>query len=264
MERSNMETTKNEQSGFDAGQFLKDNAAKIIAIVFWLGIIAAVVVYQRSTGLGPQALAADLVEQLQAFIAGTWWGPLVYTFIYFLRPVILFPASVLTILAGNLYGLPFGLLLAVVAGTISSIIPYFAGRWLFGNATEAQEENEDIGRLMKFARALRENPFQTVITMRLLFLPYDAVTILAGSLKIPFIPFFFATMLGNVVGAIPYVALGASVEGNPFTAEASLNPWILALAAAMFVLSVGGSQVYKRFQAKQNPAVADAETSTAQ
>ncbi len=260
-----MEATPNNEkkSGFDAGQFLKDNAVKIVAIVFWLAIVGAVVVYQRSTGLGPQALAADLVEQLQSSIAGTWWGPLVYTFIYFLRPVILFPASVLTILAGNLYGLPFGLAMAVVAGTISSIIPYFAGRWLFGSATDAEEENEDIGRLMKFANALRENPFQTVITMRLLFLPYDAVTIFAGSLKIPFVPFFFATMLGNVVGAIPYVALGASVEGNPFTEDVSLNPWILALAAAMFVLSIGGSQVYKRFQAKRNPELVEPETSTA-
>jgi uncharacterized membrane protein YdjX (TVP38/TMEM64 family) len=231
-----------------AGNFLKDNAVKIIAVIFWLAIIGAVIAYQQSTGLGAQALAADLVERLQVFIAGTWWGPLVYMFIYFLRPVILFPASVLTILGGNLYGLAFGLPLVVFAGSISAILPYLAGRWLFGSATEAEEELDEAGRLQKFAGALRNNPFQTVITMRLLFLPYDPVSIFAGSLKVPFIPFFVATAMGNIVGAIPYVALGASVEGNPFTEDVTLNPWILALAGTMLVLSIGGSQLFKRWR----------------
>lgn len=255
-----MENTQVASSESGIGAFLKDNAVKIVAVIFWLGIVAAVVAYQQSTGLGPQALAADLVERLQVFIAGTWWGPLVYTLIYFLRPVILFPASVLTILGGNLYGLAVGLPLVVFAGSVSAILPYFAGRWLFGSATEAKEELDDAGRLQKFAGALRNNPFQTVITMRLLFLPYDPVSIFAGSLKVPFVPFFFATAMGNIVGAIPYVALGASVEGNPFTEDVQLNPWILALAFTMLVLSIGGSQLFKRWQRSRENAP---ETTTA-
>lgn len=253
----NIDSQNEKSNGFDAGQFLKDNAVKIIGVVFWLAIIAGIVVYQRSTGLGAQALAADLTERLQTLIAGTWWGPFVYTFIYFLRPVILFPASILTILAGNLYGLAIGWLMAVIAGSASAIIPYFAGRWLFGGASEAQEENESIGQMRKFADALRNNPFQTVITMRLLFLPYDAASIFAGSLRVPFIPFFLATALGNVPGALPYVLLGASVEGNPFTADVEFNPWVFVLAAVMFVLSIGGSQVFKRIQARREGTVAE-------
>ncbi|MEO1440007.1 MAG: VTT domain-containing protein [Chloroflexota bacterium] len=248
-----MENTKakNESTGFDFGQFLKNNAVKIIAITFWLIIVIAIVIFQQSIGLGASELAADLTTRLQESIAGTWWGPIAYTFVYFLRPVILFPASVLTILGGNLYGLAVGLPIVVFAGTVSAIIPYFAGRWLFGSATEAEEENEEIGRLMKFAEELRNNPFQTVITMRLLFLPYDGASIFAGSLKVPFVPFFVATLLGNVIGAIPYVALGASVEGNPFMEDVSLDPRILALAGVTLVLSIAGSQIYKRYQARK-------------
>lgn len=242
-----MENATNNTSGFDFVQFLKDNAIKIVAVVFWLAIIGAAVAYQQSSELSP----AGIAENLQAAIAGTWWGPFVYTFIYFLRPVILFPASILTILAGNLYGLAIGWGMAVIAGSVSAIIPYFAGRWIFGNATEAAEDNEKIKQLQKFADGLRNNPFQTVITMRLLFLPYDAVSIFVGSLRIPFIPFFVATALGNIPGALPYVLLGASVEGNPFAGDVSLDWRVFVLAAVMFVLSIGGSQLFKRIRARR-------------
>lgn len=242
-------STRTENDGFNFSSFLRDNAVKIIALVFWLAIVVAVVVYQRSTGLGPQALAADLAEQLQQNIAGTWWGALVYILVYFLRPIILFPASILTILGGNLYGAWLGVPLVVLAGSISAIIPYFAGRWLFGSATEAADEADaEAGRLRKFADALRDNPFQTVVTMRLLFLPYDGVSIFAGSLNVPFIPFFIATAVGNIVGSMPFVLLGASVEGNPFTADAEFRPWVFGLAAVLLVLSIGGSQLYKRMR----------------
>ena len=243
-----MTRTQANANTVDRSTFWKDNLPKIIGIIFWLAIVAAVIVYQRSTGLGPQALAADLAERLQTFIAGTWWGPIVYSVVYFFRPVILFPASILTILGGNLYGAWVGVPLVVLAGSLSAVIPYFAGRWLFGSATEAAQDDESVGRLQRFAGALRDNPFQTVVTMRLLFLPYDGVNIFAGSLNVPFIPFIVATALGNIVGSLPYVLLGASVEGNPFTAEAELNWWVFALAAVLFVLSIGGSQLYKRLR----------------
>lgn len=230
-----------------AADWLRANAIKIIAIVFWLALIGLIIAYQRSTGLGPQELAADLAQRLSDTIAGTWWGPIVYSVIYFLRPLILFPASLLTILAGNLYGLALGIPIGVFAGTLSAIIPYFAGRWLFASKDDAPEAAQS-NQLQKFAGTLRDNPFQTVLIMRLLFLPYDAMSIFVGSLKIGFWPFFIATALGNMVGAIPYIALGASVQGNPFTADVEFNPWIFALAAVMMVLSIGVSRLIKRRQ----------------
>jgi uncharacterized membrane protein YdjX (TVP38/TMEM64 family) len=235
---------------------IRKNAPKVIAIVFWLAIVVSVVVYQRSTGLSPQELGANLADGLSEFIAGTWYGPFIYIFVYFLRPVIMFPASILTILAGNLYGLAWGMFWGLIAGTASSIIPFYAGKWLFkGKEQDEKKKKNDedaTGQLQKFAGVLRDNPFQTVLTMRLLFLPYDPVSIFAGSLGVPFWKFFVATLAGNVVGSIPYIALGASVQGNPFTAEAEFNPWILVLAVTMLVLSIGFSRLIKRWQSKND------------
>lgn len=226
--------------------FLRDHGLKIVAGVFWLIIIVAIVVYQRSTGLPPGELAAQLAVQLEELIAGTWYGPLIYTFIYFLRPVILFPATILALLAGNLYGLWAGLFWGLLAGTVSSIIPFFVGRWFAGSALEQEEETDELGRIARFTKLLQDNPFEAIITMRLLFLPYDLVSIFAGSLRVPFWKFFAATFLGNIVGSFSYVAVGASVQGNPFTEEVTFNPWILVAAGVMLVLSLGISRLLKR------------------
>jgi uncharacterized membrane protein YdjX (TVP38/TMEM64 family) len=236
------------------GGWLRRNAPKLIAGGFWLAVVAAVVVYWQSTGLTPRELGADLADRLSQFIAGTWYGPLIYVFVYFLRPVILFPASVLTIMAGNLYGLGWGMFWGLIGGTVSAIIPFYAGKWLFAreDADKKKKTDEQPGGLEKFAGVLRDNPFETVLTMRLLFLPYDPVSIFAGSLGVPFWKFFLPTLLGNVVGSFPYIALGASVQGNPFTAEAEFDPRIFGLALVMLILSIGVSQLIKRRKA-QNP-----------
>ncbi len=237
----------NEDKG---GSWFRRNAPKLIAGGFWLAVVVAVIVYWQSTGLTPRELGADLADRLSMFIAGTWYGPFIYVFVYFLRPVILFPASVLTIMAGNLYGLWWGMFWGLIAGTVSSIIPFYAGKWLFARKEYAEKPADaQTGQLEKFAGVLRDNPFETVLTMRLLFLPYDAVSIFAGSLGVPFWKFFIPTLMGNVVGSIPYIALGASVQGNPFTAEAEFNPWIFVLALVMLVLSIGTSQLIKRRKA---------------
>jgi uncharacterized membrane protein YdjX (TVP38/TMEM64 family) len=231
-------------------RWLRDHGLKVVALVFWLAIIITVVIYYQRSGFeSPRALGADLAERLSVFIAGTWYGPLIYIFVYFLRPVILFPASVLTILAGNLYGLWWGMFWGLIAGTVSSIIPFYAGKWVFARSDEPAP-GDDVNRLQKFAGVLRDNPFETVLTMRLLFLPYDPVSIFAGSLGVPFWKFFLPTLLGNVVGSLPYIALGASVQGNPFTADAEFNPWIFVLALVMLVLSIGFSQLIKRRKAQ--------------
>ncbi|MEO0561501.1 MAG: VTT domain-containing protein [Chloroflexota bacterium] len=240
--------------------WVRANPEKIIALVFWLLIIGGVIYYYQTSGFeSPTALGADLADRLSEFIAGTWYGPLIYIFIYFLRPVILFPASILTILAGNLYGLWMGMVWGLIAGTTSSIIPFYAGKWFFaGRNDEEGEADGEESRLQKFAGVLRDNPFETVLTMRLLFLPYDPVSIFAGSLGVPFWKFFVATLMGNVVGSIPYIALGASVQGNPFTAEVEFNPWIFVLAITTLVLSIGFSQLYKRLKAKDEETAVEA------
>ncbi|MEZ4595105.1 MAG: hypothetical protein R3D55_28775 [Chloroflexota bacterium] len=43
---------------------------------------------------------------------------------------------------------------------------------------------EEAGTIQRYTRRLRENSFETVLIMRLIFLPYDLVNYLSGFLKI--------------------------------------------------------------------------------
>lgn len=222
-------------------QWLKAHRTAVIALVFWLGLILVVRQYMAANHLS----FAQLTAQLQTILSSTWFGPLLYIVVYFLRPVILFPASLLTILGGSVFGLWPGFLYVLVAGTVSAVIPYGIGRWFSDKAEPAQTSDSAIQR---FIQMLRRNPFQAVLTMRLMYLPYDAVSLAAGSLRIPFIVFILATGLGNLAGTLSFVVLGASIEGDLAAGQVDINPLVLVISGVMLVISLSISRVLNRRQ----------------
>jgi uncharacterized membrane protein YdjX (TVP38/TMEM64 family) len=186
---------------------------------------------------------ADLTRQLQTLLMGTWYGPLLYILVYLLRPLIVFPASLLTILGGSIFGLGWGFVVVLIAGTLSAALPYVVGRW-FSRGGESQTKTHP--RIQSFLDLLRRTPFQAVLIMRLIYLPYDAVSLLVGSLRIGFLPFIAATALGNTAGTLSFVGIGASIEGDLASGDLSLNPTILLFSGLILILSIVLSRMLKR------------------
>lgn len=231
-------------------QWIKTHPTQITALIFWVIVIIATRQYMQANDLS----FGDLINQLAHLLTGTWYGPILYILIYLLRPLILFPASLLTLLAGNIFGLFWGFIYALIAGTLSSVIPYSVGRWFSGDDDpEALAEQSDESRLQKFMGMLRRNPFQAVLTMRLLFLPYDAVSLMAGAVRIGLLPFIAATAIGNIGGTFAYVGAGASIEGDLSSGQVSLNPYIIVLVVVILLVSVGISRYLNQ---RQTPAEA--------
>ncbi len=228
--------------------WIKDHRTAVIAVLFWLLLIAATRSYMSANDL----TFAELATQLEDVLTNAWYGPLLYIFVYLLRPVILFPASLLTILGGSVFGLWPGFLYVLVAGTLSSMIPYGVGRW-FSNG--AQPESVEESTFQRFVGMLRRNPFQAVLIMRLIYLPYDAVSVLAGSLSIPFLTFILATGLGNVAGTLSFVGVGASIEGDLAAGEVSLNPTVLAFSGVILITSLIVSRLVSRAQRNKSEEI---------
>lgn len=230
-----------------AWQWIKQHPTQITAAIFWLVILLATRQYMQSNQLS----FGDLATQLSELLTGTWYGPLIYIGVYLLRPLILFPASILTLLAGNIFGLALGFLYALIAGTLSSLVPYSVGRW-FSSEEEAKEKTLDEdgkeSRIQQFMGMLRRNPFQAVLTMRLLFLPYDGVSLIAGAVRIGLVPFFLATAIGNIGGTFAYVGAGASIEGDIATGNISINPYIFGVTIAILIVSLIVSRVLNKLQ----------------
>jgi len=219
---------------------------KWIVLAFWLLAFAAYQWYAWQHDLSPLAV----VQRLIAFFSASFYGPLVFIAIYILRPLLLFPATLLTIAAGFVFGPILGVILIVIGSNASALLAYAIGRF-FGQGFLV--ENGSAGILHRYTTRLREHSFETIFIMRLIFLPYDLVNYLAGFLRLHWIPFIVATALGALPGTLAFTLFGASIErfdgGIP-----SLNPWALAASVAIFLASLGLSRLIKRRSAASGDA----------
>jgi uncharacterized membrane protein YdjX (TVP38/TMEM64 family) len=222
--------------------FFKRHWQKMVALFFWLVLILAFVAYSSHNNLTPLAATRELMNALANVPIGTRGA--VFIAIYTLRPLIFFPASLLTLGIGALCGPLWGIIFAVIGSNLSATLAYFVGRLLGQDVVEAKNENA----LQRYLQRMRQNSFETIFVMRLIFLPYDLVNYAAGFLKINYGAFILATILGSLPGTISFVLFGASsgLEGG-----APKFDWrILALSVVIFVVSVLVSRLVKRREAK--------------
>lgn len=218
--------------------WLRQNAAKLTALTFWAALILGYQWYARANQLTP----FQAVQSLLDFFAGSLWGPLIYILAYAIRPLILFPSTLLTLAGGFVFGPLLGVLYTIVASNISSTIAFFVGRY-FGEGLF--KDDGSSGLIQRYARRMRENSFETVMVMRFIFLPYDAVSYLAGFLRIRYWPFILATALGSIPGTMAFIGFGASIERFDGSLP-SLNPVTLGFSILIFVASLALSRIFKK------------------
>lgn len=218
--------------------FFQGNAQKITALFFWFALIAVCQWYASANDLSP----LQMTQRMLAFLQNGLWGVLIYIMLYAVRPLILFPSTVLTLAGGFVFG-PFpGVLYTIIASNISSTIAFFVGHF-FGEGM-LKDDGSD-GLVQHYARRMRENSFETILVMRFIFLPYDAVSYLAGFLKIKYWPFILATALGSIPGTIAFVGFGASIESFD-GALPKLNPVTLGFSVLIFIASIVLSRFFKK------------------
>jgi len=218
--------------------FLQKNGQKIAALFFWVALIVFYQWYAGANNLSP----LEVIQRLLAFMQNGVWGVLIYIVLYAVRPLILFPSTVLTLAGGFVFGPFLGVLYTIVASNISSAVAFFVGKF-FGEGMLKDDGSDGV--VQRYARRMREDSFETVMIMRFIFLPYDLVSYLAGFLKIKFLPFILATALGSIPGTIAFVGFGASVESFD-GALPKLNPVTLGVSVALFVVSIALSRIFKK------------------
>jgi uncharacterized membrane protein YdjX (TVP38/TMEM64 family) len=221
--------------------WLKEHAAKFPALFFWGALMITYYWYASANDLSP----LEVVQRLLDFMTTGFWGALVYIGLYIVRPLILFPSTVLTLAGGFVFGPVLGVLYTILASNASSTVAFFVGRY-FGEGLFKDDGSD--GLIQSYARRMRENSFETVMIMRFIFLPYDAVSYLAGFLKIRYWPFILATALGSIPGTIAFVGFGASIERFDGTIP-QLNPVTLGISIAIFIVSIVLSRMFKKREA---------------
>jgi len=221
--------------------WIQIHAQKLIALLFWILLIAGYQWYANLNHLSP----LQVVQQLLDFMTNGFWGVIIYIVLYAIRPLILFPATVLSVASGFVFGPVLGVLYTIIASNISSTIAYFVGHF-FGEGMFRDDGSD--GLIQRYARRMRENSFETVMIMRFIFLPYDAVSYLAGFLRIKYLPFILATALGSIPGTMAFIGFGASIERFD-DALPKLNPLTLGFSVTIFIVSLALSRIFKKREA---------------
>jgi uncharacterized membrane protein YdjX (TVP38/TMEM64 family) len=148
-------------------------------------------------------------ETLKGFIRQSGaWGSLIYVTVYAFRSLIFFPASILTITAGILFGPWLGILLTIIGENISANISFAVGRYFTADLLKYFSTKKRY--VPRLTCKIQENGFLTVLIMRLTFLPFDLVGYSSGMCNIKQKDFALATAIGTIPGLLTFVFLGGS------------------------------------------------------
>lgn len=208
-----------------------------VAVLAWAAAALGWVAYQRSTGLG----AIDVAQRFVDDARGNWWAIGAFALVAAARPLVLFPATLLTIAAGVLFGAVVGIVVAALAANGSALIAHRIGRTLRGPAALGS----GAGMVEGWAQRLRTNGFEAVLLMRLIFLPYDLVSYACGLLRVPRRPFLAANAIGTLPGTVAFVLIGASIERLDEGVR-GIDPVTLAVSLVLVAASIVMSRVLKR------------------
>jgi len=215
---------------------------RLVAGAAWAALLGGYLWTVAATGRAP----LDVLGELVLFLVDHPLGPLLYALACAVRPLFVFSSSVLTIGAGHLYGPALGLLVVTVGHNAGAALAYGLGA-AFG--AELAGRALAHPRLRGAAGRLRRNAFAAVLTLRLVFTPYDAVNYAAGALRLPPPAFVAATLLGSLPGALTFLLFGASIGDLSVLADGrwpSVDPWTLAASAALLAVTLSVSRAIQR------------------
>jgi uncharacterized membrane protein YdjX (TVP38/TMEM64 family) len=197
-------------------------------------LLVTFAVWRRRSDESTLALGQRLIDALR----GRWWAVPVYVGLGIARPVLLLPATLVTVAAGVLFGPWLGLLTAVVAANGSAMLVFSFGAALGISAG-------DVGTQRLWRQRLQARTFESTLIARLLFVPYDAVNLAAGALRVRAAPFLAATALGSLPGTAAFVIAGSSVRRLD-QGWNGLSIGSIAASIGMILVSLVAARVVRR------------------
>jgi len=217
---------------------LRDWLPITLYFMFGLGLL----LYFRMSGM---------LEQFDIQALSDWvrnqglTGMLLYVLAYTVRPLVFFPASLLTVFGGYTYGPWLGTLLDVIGAGTGGLLSFWIARML---GRRGVEKLIGKGKLNVLDERIATNGFLVVLIVRLIPLfPFDAISYASGLSKIRFKQFAIANYIGIIPGAFVYNNIGSSLR-DPFS-------WQFFLAIGLYVLffAVGlvAQQILKNKQKKE-------------
>lgn len=207
----------------------------------WLGLFLLALVLWWRSGIALTAIPALLERWLSE--VGLFRAALIYVVIYAVRPLILFPATLLTVASGLIFGPWLGTLFTIIGENASANVGFALVRW-FGRETVEAHSTEWLSR---WDQKLKQNGIAAVMTMRLLMLPFDAVNFGCGLTAIRHRDYAIGTFIGILPSLIGFVLLGGVAASG-----VQNRTLVLSLSALFMLLGFGIAHYLKRREVALN------------
>ncbi|OEF25437.1 TVP38/TMEM64 family protein [Vibrio rumoiensis] len=135
------------------------------------------------------------------------------------------PKQMIALMLGYLYHICIGVGLALSACIIAAALNYMVARFLLGGILFQRFPN----RMATFNTFASRKPFFKILLLRLFPIGNNVVTnVLSGSVRVPLVPFFTASILGYVPQTVIFALMGAGIHSS------SNNMIYLSITLAVF------------------------------
>lgn len=174
-------------------------------VLFAVGLLALAAASFAFLPIGRWALW--LVEWVRA--AGAL-GVCVFALVYIVAPALLFPASILTLGAGFVYGPVWGLLLVSPASVVAATVSFFLGRFVARDWVASKVVGDP--RFAAIDAAVGENGLKIVALLRLSpVIPFNVSNYALGLTRVRAGDYVLGSWLGMFPGTVLYVYLGSLI-----------------------------------------------------
>ena len=229
--------------------FIKNNILQIITWFLWISIIIGFFSYKQYYDLSLEQLALNLYN----FIAMTYYWPLIYILLYAIRPIILFPATLMTFMSGALFGFWWGFAFTMIGENLSAIFAYTLWR-IFGKKIIKNWDSWSFIQTLK--TKVNKDPFINILLARFLFFPFDLTNYASWLLKVRLKSFIWATIIWIIPWASVFILAWAAFYNKEllsFSDEIKdIDLTMLYYAAILFMITIVIAKIIKKVTMKKN------------
>ena len=222
-------------------------------------IVAALIASTRFINF--QDLLTNALEWINNLGAA---AAIVFIVIYMVATVLFFPASLLTLGAGVVFGVFLGSLYVFIAASIGASLAFLVGRYIARGWVEKQIEGNP--RFKAIDQAVAEEGVKIVLLTRLSpIFPFNLLNYAYGLTKVTFRDYVVGT-LGILPGTIMFVYVGSLAKnlatlGSEEVATPSGIQWALRIigflatvAVTVYVTKIAKKALNERVETEANPS----------
>ncbi|GIL81377.1 hypothetical protein Vretifemale_10366, partial [Volvox reticuliferus] len=204
---------------------------------------------------------------VEAVASSGWLGPAVFVALYVAATVLLFPASVLTLAAGALFGPLAGTALVSLASTAGATAAFLVSRYFARPWVERKISGNP--RFKAVLSGVAAKGAYVVFLLRLSpLVPFNLLNYALGLTAVPLLPYVVSSWMGMLPGTFAYVYLGeagkaavtAAAGGGGGADMTQLVLYGVGAAATVLATRLISSAAAKALEEEQTGGTRDADS----